>query len=611
MDLLDVTSSAAHDPKKVAPTRSSAFAELLRETITDATRRLGKLKKELARDCGIRPDRLSHLQNGLRRPAHREVVGIARGLRLDERATDRLLEAAGFGPLTGQEIGQSPAAALVSRLSEPERTVAQAEAARDEAVIGQAWNHYISVRIHNQVREWDDASRLNRQGDDHYWALRALSVRFRAQLCLADATSLQYRNQLAEAEAKCVEGLVWAEDVATDRFRVMLLSRLASIKRLQSDYEQADQRYAEALAVLDAWARDDTVADADRDGRHAWRQHWRARIQRMQGLVELFKGRPVEALEKLRPSFDHFAGPRHHDELSQVLYALGWAYSLLGEFEQAKSWNQQGLDHARLHIEKEGQEDHRLLVQGHLYLGGNYLDLDDARKARVELEQALDYAKRGGLVDHYLEVGRVYRLLGKLEMREQAWDAALEHLQAALEFYSRHEERVLLATAHNAMGDFYLAQPGVAHRQRALDHYLKALDAARAGRPPNSYYECASLLNICRARVRTGVPEANDRRPGRLLSETEWHFEDLVDEVKQVGQTHHYRNHLARLAVVEAEFAVVKGDAARAQGAAATALHLANNFSPPLLEEVRKELRRLGLPHELLAVPPGIAEDLA
>jgi tetratricopeptide (TPR) repeat protein len=331
----------------------------------------------------------------------------------------------------------------------------------------------------------------------------------------------------------------------------------------------------------------------------------------MQGLVELFKGRPIEALEKLRPSFDHFAPSRHHDELSQVLYALGWAYSLQGEFEQAKSWNQQGLDHARAHIEIEGQVDHRLLVQGHLYLGGSYLDLDDPRKARIELEQALDDAKRGGLVPHYLDVGRVYRLLGKLEMREQDWDAAHQQLQAALEFYSGHEERVLLGTAHNAIGDFYLAQPGVAHRQRALDHYLKALDAARAGRPPNTYYECASLLNICRARVRTGVPEANDRRPGRLLSEAEWHFEDLVEEVKQVGQTHRYRNHLARLAVVEAEFAVIKGDTARAQGAAATALHLANNFSPRLLAEVRSALERLGLPHDLLAVPPAVGDDIA
>ena len=572
---------------------------------------MGKLKKELARDCGVRPDRLSHLQNGLRRPAHREVVGIARGLQLDERDTNRLLEAAGFGPLSRHEIGPSTTGALVARLSEPERTVALAEAKQDEQVIAQAWSHYVSVRIHNEVREWDDATRLNKQGEDHYWALRALAVRFRAQLCLADATSLQYLNRLAEAESKCVEGLVWAEDVATDRFRVMLLSRLASIKRLQSDYEQADRKYSEALAALDAWERDDAGAGADRDARQTWRAHWRARIQRMQGLVELFKGRPVEALERLQPSFEHFVRTQHHDELSQVLYARGWAHGLQGDFEQAKSWNQQGLDLARAHIEIGGHEDDRLLLQGHLYLGGNHLDLDEPRKARIELEQALEYARSRRLI-HYQEVGRVYRLLGKLEMREEDWDRAHEHLKAALDFYSGHEERVLLATAHNALGDFYLAQRGVAHRQRALDHYLKALDSARASKPPNTYYECASLLNIARARVSTGAPEAeaNDRWTGQALSEAGRRFEDLVEEVKQIGQTHRYRNHLARLAVVEAQYALVEGDALRAHSAATTALHLANNFSPLLLAEVQKALATRGLPHDLLGARPERQTDL-
>lgn len=594
--------------RQVTPGSPSPFAELLRETIIDASRRTGKLKKELARDCGVRPDRLSHLQNGLRRPAHREVLSIAKGLRLDERATNRLLEAAGFDPVSGQEIAASSAAGLLQRLSVPEQIIARAEAEQDVQVVTEAWKHYVGVRIHNQVREWEDAGRLSKLGEDHYWALQSLAVRFRAQLCLADATSLQYQNRLAEAESKCVEGLVWANDVAAERFRAMLLTRLGSIKRVQSDYEEADTRYAEALAVLDEWEREDAATDADRDARHAWRGYWRARVQRMRGLVELFKGRPVEALEKIRPSFEHFKRSQRHDELSQVLYAHGWACSLRGEFEQAKSWNQQGLEHARAHIQIERQEDDRLLLQGHLYLGGNHLDLNEPREARIELERALEYTRRRRLL-HYLEVGRVYRLLGKLEMREGDWERAHEHLQAMLAFYSGHEERVLMATAHNAIGDFYLAEPGFAHRHRALDHYLKALEWGRASRPPNTYYQCASLLNIARARIRSGVPDAGitDRRAVRVPSEVHWRFEHLLDEIRQVGQTHRYRNHLARLAVVEAEYALLGGDQNRANNAAATALHLGNIFSPLLLAEVRDALARLGLPNDLLALPPAIA----
>lgn len=572
--------------------------------------RLGKLKKELARDCGMRPDRLSHLQNGLRRPTHREVLDIAKGIRLDERATNHLLEAAGFRPLSPDDVEASSAAALVARLSEPERMVARAEAERDLDVLGQAWSHYVTVRARNQHREWDEAERLNKQGEDHYWALRALAARFRAQLCLADATSLQYRNRLTEAEQKCVEGLVWAEDVAAERFQIMLLSRLGSIKRLQSDYDLADRTYAEALAVLDAWERDDTVADAGSDVRSTWREHWRARIQRMQGLVELFKGNPAEALDKLRPSFEHFARSPHHDEMSQVLYAHGWACSMRGEFELAVSWNRQGLEHARSHNEIGGREDERLLLQGHLYLGGNYLDLDEPRKARAELERAFEYSRRRRL-EHYQEVGRVRRLLGKLEIKEGNWDRAHEHLKAAVDFYTRHDERVLLAAAHNGLGDFYLAQPGVAHRQRALDHYVKAVESTRASQPPNTYYECASLLNILRARIRTRLPdvERHDYRAGHAASERERRFEDLVEDVRQLAVTHRYRNHLARLAVVEAEYALRGGDLARAQSSAAEALHIGSNFSPFLLAEVKAALDGLGLPHEFLDVLPATGED--
>ena len=288
-------------------------------------------------------------------------------------------------------------------------------------------------------------------------------------------------------------------------------------------------------------------------------------------------------------------GP-HHDEFSQVLYARGWACSLRGDFEEAVSWNAQGLDHARRHLAPEGREDDRLLLQGHLYLGGNYLDLDEPGKARAELEQALEYGRRRRLW-HYLEVGRVHRQLGRLEVREKNWDSAHGHLRAAIDFYTEHEDLVLLATAHNGMGDYYLARFGPAHRQRALDHYVRALALAGASKPPNTYYECASLLNICRARIRTREPEIDqgDRHVGTDASPVERRFEDLVEDVRQLGQEHKYRNHLARLALVEAEYFLRKGDVTRARDAADQAEHLGRNFSPLLLDEVRIALDRLNL----------------
>lgn len=81
----------------MADDRSALFARRFSAALEDACQRLGKLKKELAYSCSMRPDYFSKLQSGARRPRDRETVElIARGLHLDHRGTNRLMEAAGF-----------------------------------------------------------------------------------------------------------------------------------------------------------------------------------------------------------------------------------------------------------------------------------------------------------------------------------------------------------------------------------------------------------------------------------------------------------------------------------------------------------------------------------
>src|SRR5262249_9518282 len=140
-------------------------------------------------------------------------------------------------------------------------------------------------------------------------------------------------NRLAEAEARCEEGLEAAVVAGSGPFEVMLLTRLASIKRLRSDYAGACGLYERALQVLDALAAEN-AADASRPfERQVWRTHWRARIQRMQGVLELFQGHPQRALRELEASLEHFRDSEHWEELSQVSYGLGWAHGLRGDVE--------------------------------------------------------------------------------------------------------------------------------------------------------------------------------------------------------------------------------------------------------------------------------------
>jgi tetratricopeptide (TPR) repeat protein len=337
-------------------------------------------------------------------------------------------------------------------------------------------------------------------------------------------------------------------------------------------------------------------------------EHWTARIRRKQGWLELFEGHPGIALRELETSLEHFRRTRDRYELAQVCYGIGWAHSLRGNVEAAISWNRQGLDYAMEHNNLSGRADDRSLLQGHLYLGGDHLDTGDLETARPHLEEASRIAEDPRLGDYH-EVGRVQLLLGRLETRERNWEKARGHLQWALEFFSNREEQVLLATAHNALGDHYLDSGSGQQLHRAADHYQKALAAARNSRPPSQYYECAALVNLCRARVRGGAESVEfQTRAGVPPSESDWGIDRLMALAQEIGGVRNrYRNHLARLAVIEAELAIRREDRPGAAQAAGRALHLGHNFSPLLLGEVRDRLRRLDLPEELLDAP--VARD--
>jgi len=283
-DRYDVTGEG--DP---LPAVSSEFAAMFSELVAEAARRLGKLKKQLAKDCELRADRLSHLQAGSRRPTHLEVLKIGRGLRLDEAALDRLLKAAGFSPLatTG---ATADAGDVAGRLGSPERLVALAEMERDLTLVRRTWEHYVDSQARNQARDWADASRRHQEGVELYWRLRAMAARFLSQVDLVAAAANPHLNRMAEAEARCEEGLEAAVVADNRPFQVMLLARLASIKRLSSDYQAAGELYHRALEVLGGLS-----APIHQE----WQVHWRARIQRMQGMLELHQGQPLRALEKL------------------------------------------------------------------------------------------------------------------------------------------------------------------------------------------------------------------------------------------------------------------------------------------------------------------------
>ncbi len=577
--------------------QSNVFARVFAEAVEFAGRRDGKLKKQLAAACDLRPDRFSHLLSGRRPPTNaRMVVQIARGLRLDDAWTNRLLEAAGFDPILSPPTEGS--AQLVSRLGEPERTIAQGEIERDIELIRGAWDHYVSLQSHIQAREWVDASNLFQYGLDQYWRLRAAAERYLAQVYFSAATSRYYTNRLREAQELCELGLDAARAADSRMFKAMLLVRLAGIERLHSDYTAAFQKYDAALEVLADWESQEQTAELsprDREERREWRTHWQARIGRKRCSLLIQMGQPDMAERELKPIVEHFRRVGHHYELSQTLFGLGWAKSQLGDLDTAISIYAEGMEHAEAHSEARGHLDVLPLLRGRLYLGTSHIETGDLDRAREELVAAMQLADRPPLRD-YQEAGRVYVQLGRLHLEKGEWAEARKHLIRALEFSAIREDKILLAQAHNVMGWYHLRAGGPPHVERALDEYQRALAAARASRPSSRYYECAALVNICTARLRGGPPavERVQRRPS--APEVEWEIDELIEATREIGRERGYFGHLARLALLEAEWALRGDDRERAGRAADDAHHCSRNYNRYLQRTVDRRLRDLGLP---------------
>jgi tetratricopeptide (TPR) repeat protein len=581
-----------------AETSPSEFARAFREVVTDASRRLHLLKKELAVACKMRTDRFSHLQSGLRRPTTQEIENIVRGLRLDPAAEAMLRRAA--GSRRPEDVAQ--AAQLAGNVDASERDLAQLGIANDITAVRDAWALFVDVQARNLKHEWADVHRQHEEGMRRYWELRAMAARYLAQVDLAAATARERLNLIGPARVAAEEGLQAANAAASQPHQVLLLIRLASIEQVRSNYDEAARRYDHALVIFDEWLGADSNAGLRRAVSRDWHAHWKARLHRMRGWLELSMGQPDHALRWLDLSLQHFRQTGHGYELSQVSYGRAWAYALRGDVELAASLNRQGLGYVSDDGAARGRADELALLQGHLYLGGNYLYTDDLPSARHHLGEAVIRAGSPRLTECH-EVGRVHLLMGKLEARAEAWSAAHGHMKRALEFYSRREEQVLLSTAHRAMGDLLVAGGEGPGAQGALHHYESALRAARSSRPVNRYHECAALVSLYRTRVQAGLPSPEHARTEDGLAD----IDALGAEAAAIGQEHGYRKHLARLAAAEAARAMARGDQMAAERAAGRALHLANNFNPQLLREIQAELAGLGrLPRDLLdaSIPP-------
>lgn len=541
----------------------------------------GLKQQDIAARCGYSPSMFAHLLAGSRRLASRDaVLDLAERLELDPAETNDLLARAGFASLQLEEVpaqhlfNWQQAEAIVKPVRQPDRQALAGVVQADIGALSGAWQYNSRLRERLYHRELAEISReIDTAIDQHYWPLRRAAARFFAHLHLAKAAALQGMQSPDEAERACREGLAAANLAKDPMSQCMINVRLADIAKLSGRFDSADQCYREALRILAGW--ENVTADQDE-----WRGHWWARIERKQGSLALFRGAPREALSALQHSAVYFEQHERAYEQAQVYHSMGWAQSLVGDWDSALSSHQKGLAIAETVNHGIESDDPRSFLQAYLYLAGTYLDRKDIDRADEWLTRAEKLSDHDAIAYH--EKGRVYLQRGQILRRRQQWREAEVSIHRGIEFYEHKRDTVRLASAYNIIGGLHLFRNQENDASIALVEFERAIDFAQQSSEPNTHYLCAAHVLRCAALVRveesTSQIDAAIKLAERLCRRGEGPLQD--------GASGTYYQHLARLKLIELRVRIRHADNVAVAQAATEALRAACQYNRFLLDEV-------------------------
>ncbi|HVA19246.1 MAG TPA: tetratricopeptide repeat protein [Solirubrobacteraceae bacterium] len=366
----------------------------------------------------------------------------------------------------------------------------------------------------------------SRQRENHFCAGDYMAARHYAHLALLEAATEHHIGAFRvalQAGNKALEAARLAQEpMAECRCHV----RLADIYKARGRFRDAEYHYGEALRILRDWRP--TSAAQQR-----WAIHWRARVNRKQGSLYLFRGEPDRALSLLEASIATFTELKSEYELARASYALGWAYSHLGQWDAATAQYAQGLELTRKLADRRGHLDPRQMLEGLLCLATAHWQCGRVEKAACFLYKAQPFidgeqsSRWGGQTYH--EVSRYHLLRGRILLAKggpENIQAARDAFQAGIDFHQTEERQDpgRLASLYNATGMLELVAQD---RQRELDpealhnaveQFAEALRWANASDPPNRYYVADVSVNACAAALQ--LEEVPERRLN-LLRETQ------------------------------------------------------------------------------------------
>lgn len=565
-------------------TNTYTFSNLLKRRVDEYTVRTTRTQHSVAIAAGIHPSQLTRLVKGTRRVTSSErVLALASALELGESETSELLEAAGFRPLTDGDRGSrieierlvwQTAERASEHLRIPERDMLQTMMREDVILLTTVLEEFGTMRKALYARDWAEALRLADRGIAKHWELRRAAARVHAHQLLIKATAQQHRGPLADALHTARQALQSAK-VAGDMVTLCLAhSRIGNIERALGHFTNAEISYSMALGELAR--RKERLGY----GQQRWREHWRARVESSLAVLHLFRGRPADAVPYLERCLEDFERLEHPYECVRVMGLLVWAYTLVGQWEDAE-------DTALCVLRRTNDldpvgEDPKLHLHAHLSLGGVYLNKGQYVDAELELKEAIRIAEQASSSPwkhiRYPDVGRAYLLLALVHLqcpRGRDMRKARKNFELATSIYGNSVSRgsARLAYVHINYGNYYMA---AGSPSRAFDEYMHAYELSGESDPPNDYYRAGALVEASNAALE--IEEVRDS------------FDVLVTEARDLCQAGHYWRHLAKLELTCCIAASRWGNISEAGRHGSAALEAAARYNDFLFEELRARL---------------------
>jgi transcriptional regulator with XRE-family HTH domain len=535
------------------------FGALLREF----RKAKGWSQTKLSQKSGVSQPTISQYEKGNSAGQKQKILRLAAALELDSSQRNQLLLLAGHPPEFAAEdqfdLRASAALRIIAAVLNDEPLLELLKPLGEEpiATFAEGWQEYGLAKRAKYKRDWYETIRLC---DEALTKIGNATDQLRAYLLDTVGIAQLHLGRLPDAESAYnqVESLI--SRIRDPYLQGLVYTHQGELYRSQSAWKQALDKFDAAVGKF---------TDIGDKAKYAW-------LQRKIGLVHLFMGDWQQGLNNLTQSATWFRQSADHYELAKVFMALGWAYSLKGDWGLMLRYRQEALRLATEHRVFGQYPDKYLQLQAHLYYGYDCRMLGRYQEAEYHLFEAdkiskeLQEQKERGLV--LLGLARLY--MSRCQQGKDFWKKAESTFKQAVEEHSTRQDRLRHARTLTHWATFYLHT-----KRKDVEKALKLLDEAKSRFQAlkHHYYLAEVAIHLGEA--------YRLRRDFSSITE-------LVDGGIQEANAyiHSYYRQLARLKLVKARAAIDSGYSDEALEHFAEALLDAVRFNRYQCREVAKEI---------------------